>query len=82
MEGRGVGAVLLADVVARLLTIDDEIGYQGLLIHCESDEARKFYLHLVPGFEQSPTDPLHLILLLKDTAHVGKVFLATAELIG
>jgi hypothetical protein len=28
--------------------------------------AKKFYLHLVPEFEQSPTDELHLVLLLID----------------
>jgi hypothetical protein len=38
----------------------------GLLVHAESDEARDFYLHLVPEFEQSPTDDLHLVLLMKD----------------
>ena len=65
-ERRGVGAALLIDVITRLLAIDKEIGCRGLLIHCESDEARQFYLHLVPGFEQSPTDPLHLVLLIKD----------------
>ena len=25
-----------------------------------------FYLHLIPEFEQSPTDDLHLVLLIKD----------------
>ena len=65
-ERRGVGAALLTDVITRLLTIDEEIGCRGLLIHCESDEARQFYLHLVPGFELSPTDPLHLVLLIKE----------------
>ena len=27
---------------------------------------RGFYEHLIPEFERSPTDPLHLLLLLKD----------------
>jgi hypothetical protein len=43
-----------------------DIGCRGLLVHAESVEAKKFYLHLVPEFEQSPTDELHLVLLLKD----------------
>jgi hypothetical protein len=30
------------------------------------EEAREFYLRF--GFEPSPTDPLHLILLMKDVA--------------
>jgi hypothetical protein len=36
------------------------------LVHSESEEARAFYLHLVPEFEPSPTDSLHLVLLMKD----------------
>jgi hypothetical protein len=36
----------------------------------------------VPGLEQSPTDPLHLVLLSRDTARVGKVCIAAVELIG
>jgi hypothetical protein len=65
-EGRGLGAALLQDVFARLAGLSADIGYRGLLIHAESAEAKKFYLHLVPEFEQSPTDELHLVLLLKD----------------
>ena len=65
-EGKGLGAALLADAVTRLLTLSDDIGCRGLLIHAESAVARDFYLHLVPELEQSPTDELHLVLLLKD----------------
>jgi GNAT superfamily N-acetyltransferase len=65
-EGRGLGAALLHDVFARLAGLSADIGCRGLLVHAESAEAKKFYLHLVPEFEQSPTDDLHLILLLKD----------------
>jgi hypothetical protein len=35
-------------------------------VHAESEEARAFYLHLVPEFEPSPTDDMHLVLLMKD----------------
>jgi GNAT superfamily N-acetyltransferase len=65
-EGRGLGAGLLQDVFARLNEISDDIGCRGLLVHAESPEARDFYTHLVPEFEESPSDPLHLVLLLKD----------------
>lgn len=65
-EGKGLGAGLLTDVIARVAAISDEIGCRGLLIHAESHTARDFYLHLVPEFEQSPTDELHLVLKLKD----------------
>ena len=65
-EGRGIGAGLLADAVTRLLAISEDIGCRGLLIHAEEGEARDFYLHLIPELEPSPTDELHLVLLLKD----------------
>ena len=65
-EGRGLGAALLADVVGRLVDISDEIGCRGLLIHAEDSAARAFYLHLIPELMASPTDPLHLVLLMKD----------------
>lgn len=65
-EGMGLGAALLADVVARVAGLGDEIGCRGLLVHAGNAVARDFYLHLIPEFESSPTDPLHLLLLLKD----------------
>jgi len=36
-----------------------------LLVHAESSPARDFCLRLVPEFEESPTDELHLVLMLK-----------------
>jgi GNAT superfamily N-acetyltransferase len=65
-EGHGLGAGLLQDVFARLLELSDDIGCRGLLVHTESEQARDFYLHLVPEFQPSPTDDLHLVLLMKD----------------
>lgn len=65
-EGSGLGSGLLQDVFRRLAQLDEEIGCKGLLAHAESDEAREFYLHLIPEFAASPTDDLHLVLLMKD----------------
>ncbi len=39
---------------------------RGLLVHAESEQAQGFYEHLIPEFERSPTDSLHVLLLLKD----------------
>jgi len=39
------------------------IGARALLIHAESPQSCDFYLHLAE-FDVSPTDPLHLILML------------------
>lgn len=65
-EGHGLGAGLLADVITRMLDLSADIGCRGLLIHAESDHARAFYLHLIPELIPSPTDELHLLLLMKD----------------
>lgn len=65
-EGRGLGGGLLQDVVARTLALGEEIGCRGLLVHAETETARDFYRHLVPELETSPTDELHLVLLMKD----------------
>ncbi len=65
-ERQGLGAALLRDVIQRVAVISDDIGCRGLLVHCESEQARAFYRHLIPEFEPSPTDELHLVLLLKD----------------
>ena len=64
--GRGIGAGLLQDVIARVAELSPQIGCRGLLVHAESPEARSFYLHFIPEFAPSPTDDLHLVLLLKD----------------
>ena len=65
-ERRGLGAGLLQDVIARTVAVGREIGCRGLLVHAESREARDFYRHLVPEFEPSTTDDLHLVLMVKD----------------
>lgn len=65
-ERRGLGAALLREVFARVAELSTRIGCRGLLVHAESTEARDFYTHLIPEFEPSPTDDLHLVLLMKD----------------
>jgi GNAT superfamily N-acetyltransferase len=70
-EGQGLAAALLLDVISRVASLSeaslsDAIGCRGLLVHAESEQARGFYEHLIPEFERSPTDPLHLLLPLKD----------------
>ena len=65
-ERRGLGAGLLQDAVLRTAVLADEIGCRGLLVHAESADARAFHTRLIPEFEPSPTDELHLVLLAKD----------------
>jgi GNAT superfamily N-acetyltransferase len=65
-EAQGLGAGLLQDVIVRVAELGREIGCRGLLVHSETTEARDFYTHLIAEFESSPTDELHLVLLMKD----------------
>ena len=65
-EKRGLGAAMIKDMLFRLADMSSGIGCRGLLVHCETTDARSFYTHLLPDFEQSPTDELHLLLLMKD----------------
>lgn len=64
-QGRGLARALLRDALLRVAAAADEIGIRALLVHAKDDEARDFYLHCAE-FEPSPTDPLHLFLLMKD----------------
>jgi hypothetical protein len=65
-EGQGLGAGLVADVISRTAQLGAGIGCRGLLVHAETPQARDFYLRLIPEFEPSPTDDLHLFLRMKD----------------
>ena len=65
-EGQALGTGLLQDVIARATDIGTQIGCRGLLVHAESDAARAFYIHQIPNFMPSPTDPMHLVLMMKD----------------
>ncbi len=63
-KGRGLGPSLLQDALLRTVEAADVIGARVLLVHAKHDKAKSFYLAY--GFEESPTDPLHLLMLLKD----------------
>jgi GNAT superfamily N-acetyltransferase len=65
-QGRGLGSALVRDAFLQTASIADKLGVRALLIHAETPEAAEFYRRIDPGFEPSPTDPLHLILLMKD----------------
>jgi GNAT superfamily N-acetyltransferase len=65
-QGRGVGAGLLKDAMRRTLQAADIGGIRSFAVHAKDESARRFYEHF--GFKSSPTDPLHLFLLMKDVA--------------
>lgn len=63
-QGVGLGRGLLRDAIARCVQAADVVGVRALIVHALHDEVRRFYLRL--DFEPSPTDPLHLLLLVAD----------------
>ena len=65
VQKRGLGKALLRDALIRVGNAADEIGIRALLIHAKDERAREFYMGC-GEFEPSPTDPLHLFLLMKD----------------
>jgi GNAT superfamily N-acetyltransferase len=65
VQGRGLGRALLRNALIRVAAAADEIGVRALLVHAKDERAREFYMQCCE-FEPSPTDPLHLFLLMKD----------------
>ena len=63
--GQGLGAALLVDAMRRAVQISNTAGLRALLIHARDDDARAFYKHL-GNFLDSPADPLHLMITIKD----------------
>ena len=63
-QGKGFGRALFRDALRRALAGAEAIGGRAFLVHAKDEGARAFYLQF--GMEQSPTNPLHLLLLFKD----------------
>jgi len=68
-KGKGLGSGLLKDAIQRTLAAAGIAGIRALAVHAKDEEARSFYAHF--GFVESPTDPLHLFVLLKDLRSHG-----------
>lgn len=63
-QGSGLGRFLVRDAILSTLAAADRIGVRILLVHALHEQAATFYEKL--GFKRSPTDQLHLYLLLAD----------------
>jgi GNAT superfamily N-acetyltransferase len=63
-QGQGLGQALLKDAMIRSVRVSKEAGVRALVAHAKNDRAKTWYETL--GFEPSPTDPLHVMLLMKD----------------
>lgn len=64
-QGNGLGRALVVDALRRVNVASEQIGVRTLLVHTENEAAKSFYFALAE-FEESPTDPLRLLLLIKD----------------
>jgi len=62
-QGMGLGRSLLQDALLRCDAVSESAGVRAVVAHAHP-EAASFYDHF--GFERSPSDPLHRILLMKD----------------
>jgi len=62
--GKGLGSGLLKDAMLRTLEAAEIAGLRAFAVHAKDDEARAFYKRF--DFIASPTDPMHLFVLLKD----------------
>ena len=64
IQRSGLGRALLKDALLRTVQAADIAGIRALLVHAKDEKAREWYKQF--DFEDSPTDPLHLFLLMKD----------------
>ncbi len=64
---------MLQDAMLRVDTASDQIGVRVMLVHAMHEKAKEWYMRF--GFEDSPTDPLHLMILMKDI----RAFLAAQQ---
>ena len=67
-QGQDVGKSLLRDAMLRTLQAADIAGIRALAVHAKDEEARRFYERF--DFVPSPTDALHLFVLLKDVRRI------------
>ncbi|KAA6463204.1 GNAT family N-acetyltransferase [Acidobacteria bacterium AB60] len=63
-QGKGVGRALLRDAILRTVQASEIAGIRALVVHAKDDAAKRYYEQF--DFISSPTDPLHLFVLLKD----------------
>ncbi len=68
-QRKGIGAGLLKDAMRRTLQAADIAGIRAFAVHAKDDPARSFYEHF--GFIPSPTDALHLFILIKDLRRIA-----------
>ena len=63
-QKQGIGRALIRDGTARVLSAAEVIGIRGIVVHAISEDAKAFYTAF--GFNQSPLDPMMLMIALAD----------------
>lgn len=63
-QGRGIGTGLLKDAMLRTIQAAEIAGIRSISVHAKDEQAASFYRHF--DFVESPTDPLHLFMMIKD----------------
>lgn len=63
-RGKKIAAGLLKDAMRRTVQAAEIAGIRAMAAHAKDDQARGFYEHF--DFIPSPSDPLHLFILIKD----------------
>ncbi len=67
-QGQGLGAELLRDAMLRAISVSDQAGVRGVLVHAKDDAAKRFYERF--DFEPLPGNELHLVMLMKDLKRI------------
>jgi len=67
-QGQGIGKALLRNAMQRTLQAADIAGIRALAVHAKDEDARGFYQKF--DFIPSPTDPMHLFVLLQDVRRI------------
>jgi GNAT superfamily N-acetyltransferase len=67
-QGQGIGKALLRDALQRTVQAADIAGIRAFAVHAKDEEARRFYEQF--DFIPSPSDPMHLFVLLKDVRRI------------
>jgi GNAT superfamily N-acetyltransferase len=67
-QGQRVGESLLKDAMLRTLQAADIAGIRAFAVHAKDESAKRFYERF--DFVPSPTDPMHLYVLLKDVRKI------------
>jgi GNAT superfamily N-acetyltransferase len=68
-QGKGIGAGLIKDAMARTVRAADIAGIRALMVHAKDERARAIYEHF--NSTPSSSDPLHLYLLIKDLRRIS-----------